>query len=127
MDTIEVKQRGARAARLLILHYLVSDLGHKKSDFLCGISSEVKYNTFLQQSSIAVHSSYSVKCENKEVAAVCIDFMRNAGFKITDNLYEDGGTLVFIYKVPNQEDEEYLQFLSERIEKSGMAYESLMK
>lgn len=127
MNTTEVNQSGARAARLLMLHYLISDLGRKKSDFLCGISSEVKYNTFLQHSSIAVHSSYSVKCENKEVAAVCIEFMRNAGFEITDKLYEDGGTLVFIYKVPNQKDEEYLQFLSERIEQSGMAYESLMK
>lgn len=127
MDSTEVIQRGARAARLLMLHYLISDLGHKKTDFLCGISSTVKYNTFLQHSSIAVHSSYSVKCENKEVAALCIKFMKNAGFEISDKLYEDGGTLVFIYKVPNQKDEEYLQFLNERIEKSGKAYESLMK
>lgn len=127
MDATEVKRRGTKAAMLLMLHYLVSDLGHRKSDFLCGISSEEKYNTFLQQSFIAVHSSYSIKCENKEVATACIEFMSNEGFEISNKLYEDDGTLVYIYKIPNLKDEEYLQFLSERIEKSGKAFESLMK
>ena len=126
MDKNEVKLKGARAAKLLMLHYLVSDLGHKKTDFLCGISTLVDYNRFLLQSSIPVLSSFSVQCESSEIADACIGYMENAGFRVTQNLYVKGEILVFIYKVPNLRDEDYLQALSKRIEKSSLEYDSLV-
>ena len=118
---------GAKAAKLLMLHYLLSDLGRKKEDFLCGISSEGAFRNFLEESSKPVHSSYYVNCTSIDEASKCMEFMKKAGFRQTDRLEKEGGTLVFIYKIPDNNDSRYLEILNERIEKSGKEFESLVK
>lgn len=118
---------GAKAAKLLMLHYLLSDLGRKKEDFLCGTSSEEAFRNFLEESSIPVHSSYYVKCTSLDEASKCMEFMKKAGFRQTYQLEREGGTLVFIYKIPDSNDSKYLEILNERIEKSSKEFESLIK
>lgn len=127
MEKHEIQLKGARAAKQLMLHYLVSDLGHNKNDFLCGISTSENYNNFLRQSSIPVLSKFSIQCSNSEVADVCIGYMKDVGFRVTKQLYEKGGKLVFIFKEPSLGDKEYLQSLSKRIEKSCGELDSLVK
>ena len=70
---------GAKAAKLLMLHYLLSDLGRKKEDFLCGISSEGAFRNFLEESSKPVHSSYYVNCTSIDEASKCMEFMKKGG------------------------------------------------
>ena len=101
MEKHEIQLKGARAAKQLMLHYLVSDLGHNKNDFLCGISTSENYNNFLRQSSIPVLSKFSIQCSNSEVADVCIGYMKDVGFRVTKQLYEKGGKLMFIFKEPS--------------------------